>query len=84
MRNIDPHPLYRLLRRLEEGSFPFRLDRHRDDTVLVSVTLVGGRLEIDVFEDGHLEFARFVGDESVDSDPARIDEILWIGIGEKR
>jgi hypothetical protein len=29
--------------------------RARPDTVLVSLTMVGPRVEIDVFEDGHME-----------------------------
>jgi hypothetical protein len=30
------------------------------------VTLVGERIEIDIFEDDHLEISRFRGDESIE------------------
>lgn len=59
------HPLYELLRRLDEAHFHYTLNRHRDDTILVKVDFVGERVEIDVFEDGHLEVSRFLGTEEV-------------------
>ncbi len=43
---------------------------------MVAVTAVGERLEIDVFEDGHVEFSRFRGDEGVESDAGRLDQIV--------
>jgi hypothetical protein len=62
------HELYRLIRKLEQNGAWFRLDRHRDDSVMITVTLVGERIEIDVFEDGHIEYSRFRGNEDVESD----------------
>jgi hypothetical protein len=59
------HPLYQLLRRLEDAKIHFTLARHRDDTVLVTLTLVGERVEVDVFEDGHMEVSRFSGSEDI-------------------
>lgn len=41
------------------------LSRHRPDSVLVSMTLVGERVEVDVFDDGHFEVSRFKGNEDV-------------------
>jgi hypothetical protein len=35
----------------------------REDSIMITVTLVGERIEIDVFEDGHIEFSRFLGSE---------------------
>lgn len=43
------HPLYELLRELEAASIHFTLGRHRNDSVLVSLVLVGERVEVDVF-----------------------------------
>jgi hypothetical protein len=34
--------------------------------VQLSVTMVGVRTEIDIFEDDHIEISRFHGDESVE------------------
>jgi len=70
------HPLYEILSLLEKEKLWFRVDRHRDDTVMITVTVVGERLEIDVFEDGHVEFSRFLGDEGVDSDAKRLMDLI--------
>lgn len=59
------HPLFALLSELEAGGIHFTLGRHRPDTVLVTLTLVGERVEVDVFEDGHMEASRFKGDASI-------------------
>jgi hypothetical protein len=59
------HPLYQLLQRLEEAKIHFTLSRDREDSVMVTLTLVGERVEIDVFEDGHMEVSRFPGSEAV-------------------
>ena len=70
------HTLYRILRLLDEQRLWYRVDRHREDTVMISVTVVGERLEIDVFEDGHVEFSRFLGDEGVESDAGLLDQLI--------
>jgi hypothetical protein len=59
------HPLYQLMRDLEAASIFFTLARCREDTVLVTLTLVGERVEVDVFDDGHMEVSRFRGSEAV-------------------
>ena len=59
------HPLYDLLLRLEDAKIPFTLSRNWSDSLLVTLTLVGERVEIDVFEDGHMEVSSFKGREDV-------------------
>ena len=59
------NPLFRLLQKLDEGKWHYTLTRHRLDSILVSVTFVGERVEIDVFEDGSMEVSRFKGAEDV-------------------
>ena len=71
--------IYELLRTLEANKLHFSLTRHRDDTILVMVTAVGVRVEIDVFEDGHIEYSLFHGNEEVESDMDRLYRILDIG-----
>jgi hypothetical protein len=56
------HPLYLLLQQLETANIPFVLSRNRHDTVLVTLTVVGERIEIDVFEDGHMEVSKVATD----------------------
>jgi hypothetical protein len=70
------HKLYELLNKLERDGVSFVIGRHRDDTVLVTCTFVGSRIEIDVFADGHVEFSVFSGDESVESSESE----LWKSI----
>jgi len=59
------HPLYQLLRSLEGANIHYTLARYREETVLVTLTLVGERIEVDVFEDGHMEVSRFPGSENI-------------------
>jgi hypothetical protein len=59
------HPLFELLQKLESAKIHFTLQRHRDDSIMVSLTLVGERVEIDVFDDGHMEVSCFRGSEEI-------------------
>lgn len=70
------HSLFELLSELERSHIHFTLGRHRPDTVLVTMTLVGERVEVDVFEDGHMEVSRFKGDESVVGDRALVYSLI--------
>ena len=60
--------IFDLLSRLDEHRLHYVLLRTRPDAILVLVTLVGARIEICAFADGHLEVSSFVGDESVEGD----------------
>lgn len=55
------------LNALREQSVNFTLKSSRDDAVAVCFTLVGCRVEVDMFED-HIEFSYFTGDEGVHDD----------------
>lgn len=70
------HELYRVIGLLEQEGVHFRLDRHRDDSIMITVTLVGERIEIDVFEDGHIEYSRFRGNEDLEDDIALLEALL--------
>lgn len=70
------HPLYALLHRLEHAKIHFTLARYRADTVLVSLTLAGARIEVDVFDNGHMEVSRFAGSEAVIGDLALVNKII--------
>ncbi|EEE02636.1 conserved hypothetical protein [Burkholderia multivorans CGD1] len=48
----------------------------RPDSILVSVTVVGQRVEIDVFDDGHMEVSRFEGNEDIEGGVELIDSIV--------
>ena len=59
------HPLYHLLNQLEAARIHFTVGRYRPDSVLVTLTTVGERVEVDVFADGNMEVSRFVGRENI-------------------
>jgi hypothetical protein len=70
------HPLFELVCALEHRGIHFTLHRHHPDTILVTITLVGERVEVDVFEDGHMEVSRFKGNESVAGDQDLVYELI--------
>jgi hypothetical protein len=59
------HPFFKLLNRLDAAKYHYSISRHRPDTVLITVTFVGERVEVDVFENGHMEVSRFPGSEDI-------------------
>jgi hypothetical protein len=70
------HSLFSLLSELDAAKIHFTLSRHRTDTVLVAMTLVGERVEVDVFDDGHMEVSRFKGGEDVVGGSELVAELL--------
>ena len=58
--------VFKTMRMLEEARLHFFIERTRPDSIRLSVTMVGERVEIDIFEDNHLEISRFLGDEKVE------------------
>ena len=70
------HRLYTLLTDLDEARIHYTLARTRADTVRVNVTVVGARVEIDVFEDGHLELSEFRGSENVIDDAEFLTSLI--------
>ncbi len=73
------HTLFSLLERLDTAHIHYTLGRHRADSVLVSVTVVGQRIEIDVFRDGHMEVSRFLGSEDIEGGAELVDSIVALG-----
>ncbi|NEU11562.1 hypothetical protein G3T14_05400 [Methylobacterium sp. BTF04] len=70
------HTLYRMIRLLEQEGVHYRLDCHRDDSIMITASLVGERIEIDVFEDGRIEYSRFRGSEDVEDDIPLLESLL--------
>lgn len=48
----------------------------RPESILVSVAVVGQRVEIDVFDDGHMEVSRFVSNEDIEGGVELIDSVV--------
>ncbi len=59
------HSLYELLDKLDEAHYSYTLSRDRPDTIQVTIFFVGERIEVDVFDDGHMEVSRFLGTEDI-------------------
>ncbi len=68
--------VFKTIRMLEEARLHFVIERTRPDSIRLSVTMVGERIEIDIFEDDHLEISRFFGDERVEGDMELLVKIL--------
>ncbi|CAM2191524.1 conserved protein of unknown function [Paraburkholderia kururiensis] len=68
--------LFDLLEKLDDARIHYTLSRSRPETVLVSVTVVGMRIEIDVFRDGHAEVCIFSGSEGEVGGLELLDEII--------
>ena len=54
------------IRLLEKAHLHFYVMRSRPDSLTFVAAIVGERIEIDVFEDDHIEISRFRGDESIE------------------
>jgi hypothetical protein len=50
---------------LERASIHYRVDKHRDDGISIEVAVPGERWEVDVLEDGEVDFERFVSNGHV-------------------
>ncbi len=56
---------------LKKNKMPYTLGHYREDSIMVTFTLVGKRMEVDFFKD-HIEYSIFSGDESVEDDVPKL------------
>jgi hypothetical protein len=68
--------LFETIKALEAAHVHFFIERTRPDTITLTATFVGERMEIDVFEDDHIEISRFRGDESIEGGDELLTAIL--------
>lgn len=59
--------IFRTLEVLEKSKVHYRIARTRSDTIQIDAHFVGARVEIEIFEDGHIEMSKFLGNEDVES-----------------
>jgi len=69
------HDLTPFLSYLDKYNSSYRIERDRDDSVMVCITLVGHRIEVDFFDD-HIEYSIFEGSEEVELDQERLFGLL--------
>jgi len=60
---------------LNQRKVQFVLSQERTDSIMVSFTLVGVRVEVDFFDD-HIEYSLFTGDEWVLDDQAALVSLI--------
>ena len=60
---------------LRKEKISYQLDCVRDDAIMVTLTVVGARIEVDFFDD-HIEFSVFEGDESVEDYSDKLFRII--------
>ena|SRR5437764_14539277 len=64
------------IRLLERAHIAFDIKRTRPDALTVVAAIVGARIEIDIFEDDHIEISRFRGDEAIEGGRELLLEIV--------
>ncbi|NCI48946.1 hypothetical protein GWC95_03365 [Sediminibacterium roseum] len=72
----ETHTLYTILEQLDSAKIHYRLERYRDDTIMICVTVVGSRIEIEVFSDGSVVTSMFKGDESLEDGLEIVNKII--------
>jgi hypothetical protein len=68
--------VFATIKALEAAHVHFFIERTRPDTITLTATFVGERMEIDIFEDDHIEISRFRGDESIEGDEKLLAQVL--------
>ncbi|MGO7802974.1 hypothetical protein ACC778_02675 [Rhizobium ruizarguesonis] len=51
--------VFEVLKRLDDAKVHYFIGRYRPDTIDITATVVGERVEISVFDDDHVEVSRF-------------------------
>ena len=59
------HTLTTFLKQLETANIHYTLASHRDDAIMVLVTVPGERWEIEFFGDGAIEVERFISNGEI-------------------
>ena len=68
--------VFSTIRMLEAARLHYFIERSRPDSLRLSVTMVGQRVEIEIFEDDHIEISRFFGDEKVEGGAELLKQLL--------
>jgi hypothetical protein len=70
------HALFKLLDQLDGAHIHYTLTRYQRDTVMVTITFVGQRVEAAVLSDGHIEVARFTGTEAIEGGADLLQQLI--------
>lgn len=68
---------FNIMNLLDRHKIHYSMQRTRSETIQFNTTFVGARIEIEAFEDNHIELSRFIGNEDVESGGIEmIEEII--------
>lgn len=67
--------IFEILKRLDDAKIHYFIGRYRPNTIDITASVVGERIEISVFDDDHVEISRFFGSEDV-LDEVTLDDFL--------
>jgi hypothetical protein len=70
------HPLFKLLDELDAAHIHYALARYQPDSVMVTITLIGQRVEAAVFSDGHIEVSQFTGKEAIEGGADLLQQLI--------
>ena len=70
------HPVYKILQDLDAAKIHYKLERYREDAIMICLTVVGARIEIEVFNDGNIETSIFKGNEDIVSGIEPVNKII--------
>jgi hypothetical protein len=69
--------IFEVCRMLDATKLHYFIERDSGtDTILLTVSIPGERIEIDVFEDDNIEISRFRGDEGIEGGMELLREIV--------
>ena len=72
-----PSAVFKVCRMLEAAHVHFFVERESgSDAIRLTATFVGERVEIEIFEDDHVEVSRFRGDESIEGEMDLLRELV--------
>lgn len=67
--------LINFLNRLEESNIFYKLDKVRNEAIMVEITVPGQRWEVEFLEDGAVEIEKFISDRDI-YDANELDSIF--------
>jgi hypothetical protein len=72
-----PSVVFEVCRMLEAANVHFVIERESGtDAIRLTATFVGERVEIEIFEDDHVEISRFRGDEGIEGGMELLNELI--------
>lgn len=71
---METHPLYDLMRKLEDSKVYFTLKPIPPHIVVISIASWDDHLDIDVYDDGQIKVARFKGTDAFTGDERLIGQ----------